>query len=140
MQCYDVEKKGFCPRKFCKWCPDKPTPTPGKGKGKGGGGYMNVWQPQFQKQSWGGGWGKGGSWGKGKGKGKSKSVICEDMKKTGACPRGEACKWCKLMIEKYGTNDWSDPTCWNVTKFGQCKQKFCKWCPEKPDPLPKGTY
>ena len=99
MVCFDVEKKGFCPRKLCRWCPDKPSPTPGMGKGGGGG--KGAWMPMFQKQSWGGGWGKG------KGKGKSKSIICEDVKKTGVCPRGDGCKWCKLMIEKYGTNDWS---------------------------------
>ena len=33
----------------------------------------------------------------------------------------------------------SDPECWNVKKFGECKMKFCKWCPEKPDPSPKAA-
>ena len=33
----------------------------------------------------------------------------------------------------------SDPECWNVKKFGECKMKFCKWCPEKPDPSPKAV-
>ena len=58
-----------------------------------------------------GGGGKGGHEGGGKG---WRSVVCEDMKKNGSCPRGEDCKWCKQMIEKFGTNDPNDQTCWNM--------------------------
>merc|ERR1711920_1143152 len=72
------------------------------------------------------------AYGKGKGKGKGRrgnpSIICEDMKKNGTCPRGTECKYCKLMIEKFGTNDWSDQTCWEFKKNGECKRgENCKW-------------
>eukprot|EP00747_Dinoflagellata_sp_TGD_P078855 gnl/TRDRNA2_/TRDRNA2_160259_c4_seq1.p1 gnl/TRDRNA2_/TRDRNA2_160259_c4~~gnl/TRDRNA2_/TRDRNA2_160259_c4_seq1.p1 ORF type:complete len:131 (-),score=39.66 gnl/TRDRNA2_/TRDRNA2_160259_c4_seq1:72-464(-) len=107
-----------------------------KGKGKGKGKSM-VWQPMFEKPSWGkGGWDKG--WGKGKSKGKGKgknSPFCEDMKRTGVCPRGETCQYCIAMIQRFGTNDWNDPTCWNVKMKGECTLKFCKWCPDKEDPV-----
>merc|ERR1719468_241655 len=65
--------------------------------------------------------------GKGKGKGKS-SIICRDMKKDGACPRGSECKWCQKMIEKFGTNDPNDTACWTMRMKGECKAgDICKY-------------
>ena len=37
-QCTDVLTKGYCPRKMCRWCPEKPDPVPGMGKAGGKGG------------------------------------------------------------------------------------------------------
>eukprot|EP00747_Dinoflagellata_sp_TGD_P110596 gnl/TRDRNA2_/TRDRNA2_171001_c0_seq4.p1 gnl/TRDRNA2_/TRDRNA2_171001_c0~~gnl/TRDRNA2_/TRDRNA2_171001_c0_seq4.p1 ORF type:complete len:225 (-),score=77.99 gnl/TRDRNA2_/TRDRNA2_171001_c0_seq4:101-775(-) len=58
--------------------------------------------------------------GKGKGKGKG-TIVCLDMKEKGECPRGADCKYCKLMIEKFGTNDYSDQNCWTMKMTGTCK-------------------
>eukprot|EP00929_Paragymnodinium_shiwhaense_P086103 TRINITY_DN4660_c0_g1_i1.p1 TRINITY_DN4660_c0_g1~~TRINITY_DN4660_c0_g1_i1.p1 ORF type:complete len:139 (+),score=38.01 TRINITY_DN4660_c0_g1_i1:72-488(+) len=131
MVCYDVENKGFCPRQFCRWCKSKPNPIPGKGSAGGGKGtyqpqWIKAWQPKdnWQQQK------------KGGGKGHRDGFMCRDMKEKGECPRGGDCTWCKLMIEKYGTNDWSDSECWNMRMKGECKLKFCRWCPDKKDPVP----
>merc|ERR1711865_900069 len=86
-------------------------------------GMQMVWQPMFQKK-------------KGKGKGKDPKPFCIDMKLNGFCPRGDDCKYCGAMIERYGTNDWSDTTCWDVKTKGECTRKFCNWCPDKPDTTP----
>merc|ERR1712228_953676 len=102
----------------CKSQGDEPGP---KKWGKGGwttpqmeyGGWQMVWVPK--------GSGK-------KGKGKGGSIICEDMKKYGECSRGEECKWCQKMWEKFGTNDPNDPTCWNMKMKGVCRAgDKCKW-------------
>eukprot|EP00928_Gymnodinium_smaydae_P000511 TRINITY_DN1019_c0_g1_i1.p1 TRINITY_DN1019_c0_g1~~TRINITY_DN1019_c0_g1_i1.p1 ORF type:complete len:152 (-),score=23.46 TRINITY_DN1019_c0_g1_i1:133-588(-) len=95
----------------CKQKSDKPA---SKGKGKG-------WVPahplmQLVSMLTGQGMGKG----KGKGKGK-KDMTCQDMKKNGVCPRGADCKYCKFMIEKFGTNDPNDQTCWNMKMKGECR-------------------
>merc|ERR1711924_480381 len=85
-----------------------------------------------QRKPWGKSWGR--SWGNKKWK--WSNPMCTDMIKKGECPRGEACKYCKKMIEKFGTNDWTDEECWNVRNKGECNMEYCKWCPDKPDPTP----
>merc|ERR1712226_1285254 len=72
----------------------------------------------------------------GKQKTRSNTPMCLDMIKNGSCPRGESCKYCLTMVEKFGTNDWTDPECWNVRMNGECTMEYCKWCPDKPDPSP----
>eukprot|EP00927_Polykrikos_kofoidii_P058614 TRINITY_DN5324_c0_g1_i1.p2 TRINITY_DN5324_c0_g1~~TRINITY_DN5324_c0_g1_i1.p2 ORF type:complete len:144 (-),score=30.89 TRINITY_DN5324_c0_g1_i1:60-491(-) len=136
MVCFDMENKGVCPREYCRWCPDKEDP---KGGGKGGdkGGFKKVKQTMWKKEGKGE-WGKkGGKGDDGKGKNKNFSPFCESMKRTGSCPRGEDCRWCQKMIERYGTNDWNEASCWNVAMKGECTLRFCKWCPDKESPDPE---
>merc|ERR1740117_1989085 len=107
----------------CKWCDkgecwthgqiEKPERPKGKGKGRGKGKQGGVLGALMQLLGGGKGWGKG--------KGKRQSIVCNDMKKTGSCPRGDDCKWCKKMIEQFGTNDPNDETCWNMKMKGECK-------------------
>merc|ERR1712032_934471 len=98
----------------CKWCQQGDCWSHGdKGKSGGKGGVLQSVMKMLSA--------KGGK-SSGKGKGKSRGgIICSDMKKSGSCPRGDDCKWCKKMIEKFGTNDPNDQTCWNMTMKGECK-------------------
>ncbi|CAE8649544.1 unnamed protein product [Polarella glacialis] len=146
--CWGMRNEGVCPRggaPLCNRCTGTWGASPGKGKGKdmgkgwgggkgqGWGGGQMVWQPMFQKTSYdmGKGWGGKGSFdmGKGKGKGKGKgSIVCIDMKTKGFCPRGESCKYCQLMVQKFGTNDPNDQTCWTMKMTGSCPRgDQCKY-------------
>merc|ERR1712007_176750 len=109
--CWDMATKGFCPRggaPNCKFCAadlqaassSAWQPKAAKGKGTSKGSTVPVQKPQFDKKS----------------TNEKASLVCKNMLSNGSCARGENCKFCKKMIDEWGTNDIDEVVCWGFKR------------------------